>query len=460
MAPNGHASTKKNRHNLPSCLREIFAASFWKKAHQRFVEFEEDRTRWTLPMCMYAGIMMALDSAASETERFEKMREILAGLFPKRRRCGTTLAGYHLALADLHLEFFDAMRVEMQLTATRHGLHLAQVGRWEAYGIDGSIEDLPRTQAHEDHYGIVTKGPGAAERLVVAAVTLRRYVLWDWASASALGSERALALDIIHRLPLGALAVLDAGFMGYEWGLAVKASGRHFLARIGGNAKLWVESLPNAEWHEGQVWLWPQRKREGEPQGAPLVLRLIKLLLPCRNKHGLPLEMWLVTDILESELLTSAEAAQFYRKRWPANECTFRTWKHTLAAEKLASRTPIMAEPESEFSLCALMLLEISICLARRKQRHDRRIISVAKAKRVWNRALRALTRGCQTNKFSAALSACVGDIYRRRKPKVRRRWPQRKDHRVLKRPIFRMLGKRRKILGLLRLEEQKLATA
>jgi hypothetical protein len=268
MAPNGHASTKKNRQNLPSCLREIFDASFWKKTHQRFVKFEKDRTRWTLPMCMYAGLMMALDPAKSETERFEKVREILRGLFPKRRRCGITLAGYHLALAKLPLEFFDALREELQLTAARHGLPLAQVGRWEAYGIDGSKEALPRTQAHEDHYGLVTKGPGASERLLVAAVTLRRYVLWEWASASAFGSERALALDIIRRLPLDALAVLDAGFIGYEWGLAVKASGRHFLARIGGNAKLWVESLPTAEWHEGRVWLWPKREREGTPRGV------------------------------------------------------------------------------------------------------------------------------------------------------------------------------------------------
>ena len=455
MALHGHASTKKYRHNLPSCLREIFDASFWKKRHQQFAEFEKDRTRWTLPMCMYTGLLMALDPAGSETERFEKVYEYLAGLFPKRRRCGTTLSGYHQALADLPFEFLDAMRAQMQCVAERHGLKLAQVGRWEAYGIDGSKEDLPRTEAHEDHYGIVTKGPGAAERLVVAAVTLRRYVLWDWASDSALGSERALALDIICRLPLGALAVLDAGFMGYDWGMAVKLSGRHFLARVGGNVKLWIDSLPTAEWREDQVWLWPDQKRKG----APLVLRLIKIALPCRTKRGQCQEMWLVTDVLESERLTREETATFYRKRWPANECTFRTWKHTLDAEKLDSRTPIMAEPESDFSLCALMLLELSICLARRKQRHERRRISVARAKGVWCRALRALAQGRQTNKFSAELRASVGDTYRRRRPKVRRKWPVRKEHHSIKSPIFRKLGMRLKGLGMLRLEEQQRAT-
>jgi hypothetical protein len=456
MALRGQASVKKDRRNLLSCLREIFDASFWKKTHQKFAEFEMDRTRWTLPMCMYAGLQMALDSAASESERFEKVYDCLAGLFPKRRRCGATLSGYHQALAALPLEFFDSVRSGLQAVAERYGLHLAKVGRWEVYGIDGSKENLPRTQEHEEHYGIVTKGPGAAERLVVAAVTLRRYVLWDWASTNGLGSERALALDLIQRLPLGALAVLDAGFMGYEWGMAAQASGRHFLVRVGGNVKFWVDSLPSAEWREDQVWLWPDRKR----QGAPLVLRLIKIELPCRSKRGKCQEMYLVTDVLESERLTREEAATFYRKRWPANECTFRTWKKTLAAEKLASRTPIMAEPESEFSLCALMLLQVSICMARRKQQRDRRRISVARARRVWCQALRALAQGRQTNQFHAMLSECVGDNYRRRKPKVRCKWPARKEHSSIKTPLFRKLGKHLKDLGLLRLEEQKRATA
>ena len=424
--------------------------------HQRFAEFEMSRTRWTLPMCLYAGIQMALDAVASESERFEKVYDCLAGLFPKRRRCGVTLSGYHQALAALPLEFFDSVRDRLKSVAEHYGLHLAKVGRWEAYGIDGSKENLPRTQAHEEHYGIVTKGPGAAERLVVTAVTLRRYVLWDWASTNGLGSERALALDLIQRLPLGALAVLDAGFMGYEWGLAAKASGRHFLVRVGGNVKFWIDSLPAAEWHEDQVWLWPDRKRTG----APLVLRLIKIELPCRNKRGKCQEMYLVTDVLESERLTREEATTFYRKRWPASECTFRTWKKTLAAEKLASRTPIMAEPESEFSLCALMLLQMSICMARRKQRRDRRRSSVARARRVWCKALRALARGRPTNQFQAKLSECVVDRYRRRRPKVRRKWPVRKEHGSIKSPLLRKLGMRLKGLGLLRLEEQKRATA
>jgi hypothetical protein len=441
---------------MSACLREIFDPAFWKKVHNEFKEFEFKRPRWKLPMCTYAGLFMALDPAKTEAERFEKAVEILGGLFPKRKRCGETLAGYQLAVADLPWEVFDAVRDGMQRVAQREMLKLAQVGRWEAYGIDGSKESLPRTEAHEDHYGIATKGPGSAERLVVAAVALRRYVLWDWARDSAIGSERALALEVIRRLPLEALAVLDAGFIGYDWALEVIASGHHFLARIGGNVTLWVEKLPTAEWRDGAVWLWPERKGEGKP----LVLRLIKIELPCRTKRGQRQVMWLVTDILEPTRLTIAESARYYGKRWPANECTFRTWKHTLAGEKLVSRTPIMAESESAFSLCALMLLQLSVRLARRKQRRDRRTLSVAQAKRVWGRALRAVARGRHSQKFQEELGECIGDTYRRRKPKVKRPWPARKQYHALKTPIFRKLDRQRKSSGLLRLEEAKRASA
>jgi hypothetical protein len=452
MASKSHVISKHHRQTLPFCLREIFEASFWKKMHHEFTEFEKDRTRWTLPMMAYAGLFMALDSASTEGERFEKTAETLAGLFPKRKRCGNTLAGYNLALADLPWEVFDRLRDRMHAVAEQNGLKVAQVGRWEAFGIDGSKQTLPRTEAHENHYGIVTKGAIGAERLVVTAVALRRYVLWDWACDSAIGSERALALDVIGRLPLEALAVLDAGFIGYEWGLRVIESGRHFLARVGGNVKLWIDSLPTAEWREGEVWLWPERKGEG----IPLVLRLIRLELPCRSKRGKREEMWLVTDVLESERLTVEESAGYYRKRWPANECTFRSWKRTLYGEKAASRTPAMAEPECHFSLCALMLLQLSVCLARRKVRHNRRVLSVAKAKRVWARAARGLARGQQRKKFMAELAECCGDTYRRRKPRVKRTWPARKQHRALKSPVFRKLDKQRKRLGLLHLEAQK----
>jgi len=146
----------------------------------------------------------------------------------------------------------------------------------------------------------------------------------------------------------------------------------------------------------------------------------------------------LVTDVLEAERLTREEAADVYRKRWPASECAFRTWKHTFWAEKLVSRTPLIVEQECEFSLCALQLMGLNVCLEWREKRRDRR----------------ALAKGRQSKSFREELRACVGDTYQRRKSKVRCRWPERKEHHSIKRPQFRKLGKRRKALWISCFEE------
>ena len=457
MAHKGHVHKKRHRHTLAGCLREIFTPSFWKEAHQQFAEFEKSRTRWNLPMCWHTGLFMALDPAATEQDRFDAARAVVTALFDKRRRCGTELSGFTQALEDLPCSFFSIIRTRLQHVLGDLDVRPGWMGRWEAFGLDGSKEDVPRTVAHEKYYGVVTKGTqagtGTAQRLVVTAVGLARHVLWDWDSDSALGSERDLALNLIRRLPLGALGVVDAGFIGYDWGLGVKASGRHFLARVGGNARLWADSLPNAEWHEGEVWLWPDYAQE--KKGIPLVLRLIQLTMRARKRPHKLETMWLVTDVLDETLLPRTEAARFYRKRWPASECTFRMWKRELQADKLDSRTPRMAEREAGFSLCTLMLLQVSVYWARHQKRIHRSA-SVAQAQRVWRKAARALLCGKRNAGFKRKLGGCRVDNYRRRHAKASRPWPERKEHRQLKRPDFRRLGKRRKLFGLELLAEEK----
>ena len=73
---------------------------------------------------------------------------------------------------------------------------------------------------------------------------------------------------------------------------------------------------------------------------------------------------------------------------------------------------------------------------------------------------MRAEAAGKSTNWFRTTIREAVEDSYPRRRPKVRRRWPERKEHRWPKKPIFRRLPKWRKQLGLLRLEEQNRAAS
>ena len=461
MTHKRHVSVKKDRLGLEACLREIWTASFWRKQHGKYGAFEERRTRWRLPSLMWVGLTMSLDAKAPEGERFEAARDFVSGVWEKRKRCGGTEAGFLKALAAVPLGWFGDVREQLQQHAEARELWVARVGRWAAYGLDGTKQDVPRTRAHEEAYGLATKGPGAPQRQVVAAVALGKEVLWDWESGSALDNERELSLEVIRRLPLGAVAVCDAGFVGYEWCRAVEASGHHFVVRVGANVRLWAEQVGRAKWQEDQVWLWPKdAERAGQ---GPLVLRLIRLERVVgytgkgRRRRAKREVLWLVTNVLEEARLTKAEAQRLYEKRWPASEGTFRTWKRTLDKAKLNSRTPELAERESEFSLLGLMLLEI-LAFAARKTKRDgrRRKVSVACAQRVWRRAVRTRMAGKRTNWFQERMAEARVDGYRRRKSKVRRRWPKRKEHNSFKDPNLLKLDAARKRRGLERLQERK----
>ena len=409
---------------------------------------------------------MALDCARTVGERFESAKELDRAVRPKQRRCGATLAGFLLALACLPLRVFGGVRIVLQNALVRVDVHPARMGRWNAYGLDGTKQNLPRTDANEKGFGAATKEPALPQGLTVAAVALGERVLWDWECGGAYASERDLALKIIRRLPVGSLAVEDAGFVGYEHIREVLASGRHLLMRVGANVRLWTQTIGHAQEQGGEVWLWPDERRDE----TPLRLRLLKIVtrkkkkLKTKKRFGqgwrrsykiVQSTLWLLTDVLDEKALTQDEAEELYGRRWGGNEIRFRDWKCTLNAATLLSHTPEQAQRERELSLCAAMLLHVLVTRARKGRRKPFRIVSAANAARIWRKAVRRSGQGKSTRGFGAAMSAAVVDDYERQRPKVKRRWPKRKDHNMAGQPKFRKLTNRIKAMGLNRLEEK-----
>ena len=409
---------------------------------------------------------MALEDAPTVGERFETAVDLDRLLRPKQKRCGTTLSGFLLALEDLPLDVFGELRTGLQRAVLRANADPARVGRWNAFGLDGTKQNLPRTDANELGFGAATKDPALPQGLTVAAVALGQRVLWDWESGGIHASERDLALQIMRRLPAGSLGVEDAGFVGHEHISDVLASGRHVLMRVGGNIRLWADKIGSVQQRGGEVWLWPNRRRAE----APLRLRLIKIVtrkkktVKRKKRKGpgrrqafkiVQRTLWLVTDVLDETALTQAEAEELYGRRWGGNEIRFRDWKCTLQAATLLSHTPRQAQRERELSLCAAMLLHVLVTRARQSKRKPFRAVSAARAVRAWRRAVRQSGQGKSTRWFGGALSEAVVDNYPRRRPKVKRRWPKRKDHTEAGKPQFRKLTARIKAMGLKRLEEK-----
>lgn len=447
-------------------MRQIFDPQAWKVLHDLSGGFEDNRSRWNLQPLLIVGLTMALDSAPTAGERFESARELDGALRPKQRRCGTTLAGFLSALAQLHLAVLGGVRELIQKAHLKAGTDPARIGRWQVYALDGTKQNLPRTDANEKEFGVATREPALPQSLTVAAIALGQRILWDWACGGAHASERELARTVILRLPDGALCVVDAGFVGYEWVQSVLASGRHLLMRVGANVRLWTQEIGNAAEHGGEVWLWPDNRRKE----APLPLRLIKIVTWTkkklkRKKRGagagrrlfkkVETVLWLLTDVLDETQLTKKEAKEIYERRWGGSEVGFRDWKDTLDAATLSSRTPEQAKRERELSLCAAMLLQALAARARKGRRKPFRVVSVATAARIWRRAVRTICQGKSTRWFGKEMSEAVVDDYVRKGPKVKRRWPKRKDHNMVGKPKFRKLTKAVKALGLKRLEEK-----
>ena len=459
-------STKKVSSDLAGCLRQIFEPQDWKGLHAQVGDFEDKRSRWFLQPLLLIGMALHLDSAATVGERFENALELDRIVRPKQRRCGSTLAGYLTALAALPMRVFGGVRAIFQHALRRANIDSAQVGRWNAYGLDGTKQNLPRTDANEKGFGAVTKEPALPQGLTVAAVALGHRQIWDWECGDSKASERELALKIIRRLPPESLAVQDAGFVGYEHVRGVIKAGRHVLLRVGANVRLWTEKVGNAEAHGSEVWLWPDDRRSE----APLRLRLIKITTWKKKKYKskkrkgqrrrrghklVRTTLWLLTDVLDEKKLTQEEAAEIYGRRWGGNEIRFRDWKCTLKAATLLSHTPKQARRERELSLCAAMLLQVLAARARKGRREPFRKMSMANAARIWRKAVRRGGAKKSTRWFGKAMSAAVVDNYERKRPKVKRRWPQRKEHNMAGTPKFRKLIKEVKALGLKRLEEK-----
>lgn len=443
------SSEKVNRQDLGDILREIFRAADWRLIHDAGRDFELHRSRWTLDALILQALLMALSSSRALKDRFAEVRAVLAALRPKRRQSGKTAEGYLAALSGLPLAVVGTLRERLQDYVQRHRLAPARVGRFQAFGLDSTKQNMPLTTANLAHFGSATKAPPRPQRLVLTAVALGTRMVWDWAVGLADGSERALAAEVGARLPREALLVCDAGFVGYDHLRQARERGQHFLVRVGANGRL----LTRDGWRhrrEGQrVWLWPQEQQKQ----TPLELRLICVRRPVRRKlrrrkgqHRRVVvhheELWLLTDLLDPAALTSAEAQELYALRWPGSEVGFRQWKHTLEAECVRGRTPAEVEREADFSMLALMALHASVLVAQGTPEHGLRVPSIAESRRTWLAAGRATLAGRRGRGCVRALAACVLDEYVRSSAKTKRRWARRKPHRPFRRPHLRKMSK------------------
>ena len=153
------------------------------------------------------------------------------------------------------------------------------------------------------------------------------------------------------------------------------------------------------------MYCWPSAAaRKNEP---PLVLRLIRF----RLGRG---EAYVVTSVLESQLLSEREAVRLYHLRWGV-ELQFRALKQTFGRRKLRSRRPDRALVELDWSLLGLSIIQLFAVKEQIQFGHPPEQSSVSLAIRIVRQTLdRWYHAPAAGETFAQRLRAAVTDNYQR----------------------------------------------
>lgn len=376
---------------------------------------------WSPLLVSFCLILMNWDPSPSLAARFDAAGVSLSLLLPRHKK-GATYQGLIKALQqrniDLHQRVADRLRQVIQQMATESGCWLRE--GWCAFVSDSSKHNNPRTAANEEAFGCASKkgkSQGLPQQLLTLLWHMGTGLPWAWTTGDACASERDLLRSMLPLLPIQALLVADAGFVGYEFLQAIAAGQRHFLIRIGSNVSL-LRKLGFYYEQQDTVYLWPGAKPTHRRKKPPMVLRLIRLQRPGKKT------MYLLSNVLDSSTLSVQAAQMLYTLRWGV-EVFFRSLKQTLCRRKLLSDAPDNARQElywAVIGIAVLGVLSVREILAAGK---DPLSVSVALA-------LACLRHAAQSTASAAAeltsqLSSAVKDSYRRSRPKRSRNYPRRK---------------------------------
>jgi hypothetical protein len=287
-----------------------------------------------------------------------------------------TYQGFIKALTTWTASWLPLLWDHLHLLMEEPGGEHWRIGRWVPLAVDGSRVSVPRTKDNEKafcapHFGKSRKAQYRRKKKAKSRRVRRRVkeaqpvkpqmwvtllwhmglqMPWSWKTGPSYAAERDHLRDMLHeqKFPENTLFCGDAGFTGYEFWQAIRDAGHAFLMRVGANVTL-LRQLGYVRERKGIVYCWPDAAaRKGQ---APLVLRHLQVRVGRRVMH-------LLTNVLDEQALSDAEAARFYQLRWGV-ELQFRTIKQTFGRRKLRSRTPERAYVELDWSLVGLWLIQL-----------------------------------------------------------------------------------------------------
>jgi Transposase DDE domain len=368
------------------------------------------------------------------------------------RAAVSTYQGFIKALVTWTSSFLPLWWQHLHRLMEEYGGVHWRIGRWLALAVDGSRVSVPRTKENEKafcapHFGHSRKAKSRRkkknrQRLRRKAkkpqpvkpqiwVTLLWHMglqmPWSWKTGPSYAAERDHFRDMLHeqKFPKDTLFCCDAGFTGYALWQAITDAGQAFLIRVGGNVTL-LRKLGYVRERAGIVYCWPDAAaRKGQ---APLVLRHLQLRVGRCVMH-------LVTNVLDEQALSTAEAVRLYQLRWGI-ELQFRTVKQTFGRRKLRSRTPARAYVELDWSLAGLWLIQLFAVKEQVEIDEVPEHCSVAMAIQVVRETFRRWWERPEET-FAAKLQGATKEKYTQHSSKKARYCPNYKDKPAAGKPVI-----------------------
>jgi hypothetical protein len=412
---------RRRAKSLIGSMREFLTPVVFKQVRNAMPRRKSPR--WDLHPLLYILLLTTYCCGDTLPEKFEAARGFYVVCCSKRKRPGTCFSGFEKALAKLPMPILRALATGIRGRIETIFGNSWKVGDFIPFGCDGTRQSCPRTEQLEQRLGTGGKdgSPPMIWNTSIVHLTLGFPFCWRLGKGGK-ASERSHLIFMLRFLPAWALIVADAGYVGYEVAAKMILARVFFLIRMSSSATFYTESNePLEEFREGIVYYWPKKQQqEGKP---PLRGRLMRIH---SNRHKT--DVWLFTNVEDTQQLSLETAAACYRWRWE-NEGFFRTYKRTLKKVTLMSRTLRLVHREAEASMIATQLLLCQgalampappkgslpvMCSPRRILLEARRDISAHKAPK---------------EPFSQRIARAQRERRDRTSAKQKREWPRRKAH-------------------------------
>jgi len=378
--------------------------------------------RWDLYPLLYILLLTTYCCGDSLPEKFEAARGFYVACCPKRKRPGTSFAGFEKAIAKLPMPIVRTLAVAIRRRVETVFAERWKVGNFIPLGCDGTRQACPRSEELEKRLGTFGKEGSAPMIWNTSIVHLTLGFPYCWRlGKGGKASERSHLLYMLRWLPAAAMIVADAGYVGYELAATMMAKGVFFLIRMSSNATFYTETdEPLEEFREGIVHYWPKAQQDaGKPALRGRLLRIHS------DRHKI--DVWLFTNVEDPKQLSLEMASTFYRWRWE-NEGFFRSYKRTLKKVTLMSRTLRLVHREAEASMIATQLLLCQGALAMPAPKKNELPV-MCSPRGVLLEARRDISGRRQSKPFWERIRRAQRERRERTSAKQKRQWPRRKPH-------------------------------